>query len=175
MNMHGSSRSLIPAMFFPLYSSVNNYLLSERKSETLNFIAVSNKNINPDYLNKINNRKDVVMVLETSHSNGFADQRAAFFKLMNAGCRVPVVIKRTYTENKLEDLQLKSSSDLGALFLDGMGDGIWIENKGEIPYQDLIHTAFEIYKLPGYVFPKQNIFPARVVGVPYSICKKRPK
>src|SRR6056297_1575589 len=93
-----------PRHVFPLYSSANNYLLSDKKSETLNFITVSNKNINPDYLNKISNRKDVVMILVTSHPNGFADQRAAFFKLMNAGCRVPVIIKRTYKENRIEDL-----------------------------------------------------------------------
>jgi len=133
-----------PHHVFPLYSSANNYLLSDKKSETLNFVTVSNKNINPDYLNKISNRKDVVMILVTSHPNGFADQRAAFFKLMNAGCRVPVIIKRTYTENTLEDLQVKSASDMGGIFLDGMGDGIWIENKEEIPHQDLIHTAFGI-------------------------------
>ena len=129
---------------FPLYSSVNNYLLSEKKSEILNFINVSNKNINPDYLNKISNRKDVVIILVTRHPNGFADQRAAFFKLMNGECRVPVIIKRTYMENMLEDLQLKSASDFGGLYLDGMGDGIWIENKGEIPHQDIINTAFGI-------------------------------
>ncbi|MGM0407383.1 MAG: (E)-4-hydroxy-3-methylbut-2-enyl-diphosphate synthase [Bacteroidota bacterium] len=129
---------------FPLFSSVNNYILSDKKSETLNFITFSNKNINPDNLNKISNRKDVVIILETKHANGFADQRAAFFKLMNAGCRVPVIIKRTYLEKIPEDLQLKSASDFGGLFLDGMGDGIWIENKGEIPHQKLINTAFGI-------------------------------
>ena len=139
---------------FPLYSSVNNYLLSERKSEMLNFINVSNKDINPGYLNKISYRKDVVMILEAIHPNGFADQRAAFFKLMNAGCRVPVIIKRTYTENTLEDLQLKSASDFGGLFLDGMGDGIWIENKGEIPHQDIINTAFGILQASRVRFSK---------------------
>ena len=128
---------------FPLFSSIHNFFFADSKSDTLNFIRISNSNLIIDDLQKVKN-KNVIFVLETNHKNGFADQRAAFLKLINAGCEIPVIIKRTYTENLPEDLQLKSASDTGGLFLDGMGDGIWIENKGNIAHQIINSTAFGI-------------------------------
>lgn len=131
---------------FPLYSSFNNYYLSDKKSDTLNFLQVACHQIN-EILPKIGNAANVVLVLETDHQNGFADQRAAFFKLLNANCSIPVIIKRTYREEQLENLQLKAASDLGGLFLDGLGDGIWIDNvsaQGNIDEQDIINTSFGI-------------------------------
>ena len=64
--------------------------------------------------------------------------------MMNADCNLPVIIKRAYNENNLEDLQLKSASEMGGLFLDGFGDGIWIENQGSIEEQDIINTSFGV-------------------------------
>ena len=128
---------------FPLFSSIHNFFFADNKSDRLNFIRISNSNLIIDDLQKVKNQ-NVIFVLETNHKNGFADQRAAFLKLINAGCEIPVIIKRTYTENLPEDLQLKSASDAGGLFLDGMGDGIWIENKGNIAHQIITSTAFGI-------------------------------
>ena len=40
---------------------------------------------------------------------------------------VPVIIKRTYNNLTDETFQLHSSTDIGALLLDGFGDGVWVE------------------------------------------------
>ncbi len=129
---------------FPLFKSFNNFYLSDSKSSKLNFLKINCSEINDENLLKINNQDNLVLILETTNKNGFADQRAAFFKLMNSSCDFPVIIKRSYKENNLEDLQLKSASDIGGLFLDGLGDGIWIDNKGSIDEQDIINTSFGI-------------------------------
>ncbi|NOQ25954.1 MAG: (E)-4-hydroxy-3-methylbut-2-enyl-diphosphate synthase [Bacteroidales bacterium] len=128
----------------PLFKSINDYYLSDNKSERINFLRISCEEINNENLLKIKNQKNLVLILETRNTNGFADQRAAFIRLMSAECDLPVIIKRSYKENNLEDLQLKSASDIGGLFLDGLGDGIWIENKDEIDDQDIINTSFGI-------------------------------
>ncbi len=135
---------------FPLYMSFNNYYLSDKKSDTLNFLRVYGHQIN-EILPKISNEKNLVLVLETNNKNGFADQRAAFLNLMNANCAIPVIIKRTYRDNQLENLQLKAASDIGGLFLDGLGDGVWIDKlpagmqgQGDIDEQDIINTSFGI-------------------------------
>jgi len=128
---------------FPLYSSFNNYYLSEKKSEIINFLRLGCQELD-EILPKIINQAKLVLVLETSNQNGFADQRAAFLKLISADCNLPVIIKRTYSENNLEDLQLRSASDIGGLFLDGLGDGIWIKNDGNLKEQDIINTSFGI-------------------------------
>ena len=44
-------------------------------------------------------------------------------QLMNANCQVPVIIGRAYGGLSEEKLQLQSATDMGALLLDGLGDG----------------------------------------------------
>lgn len=129
---------------FPLYRSLKSFFASATQSEKLNFIYISNKDLQMEDLKSIKHQKNIVFVLVTDHMNGFADQRAAFFKMLNADSRIPVIIKRSYSENYLEDLQLKSASDTGGLFLDGLGDGLWIENTGQIPAGDIVNTSFGI-------------------------------
>ena len=128
----------------PLFKSINDFYFSDNQSDKLNFLQLSCGEIDDESLLKLKNFKNVVLILTTSNKNGFADQRAAFLKLMNTEVNIPVIIKRSYKENDLEDLQLKASSDIGGLFLDGLGDGIWIDNKGSIDEQDVINTSFGI-------------------------------
>jgi (E)-4-hydroxy-3-methylbut-2-enyl-diphosphate synthase len=49
----------------------------------------------------------------------------------------PVIIKRTYQDNDIEDLQIKAGADYGQFFIDGLGDGIWIEAPNVQPSQVL--------------------------------------
>ncbi|HAF29967.1 MAG TPA: 4-hydroxy-3-methylbut-2-en-1-yl diphosphate synthase [Bacteroidales bacterium] len=129
---------------FPLYSSFNNFYLSDHQSPTLNFLTINAADLHDENLLKIKNHKNLILILVTTNQNGFADQRAAFLSLVNAKVDIPVIIKRSYKENELENLQIKSASDLGGLFLDGFGDGIWIDNNGKIDEQDLINISFGI-------------------------------
>jgi (E)-4-hydroxy-3-methylbut-2-enyl-diphosphate synthase len=128
----------------PLFKSINDFYFSENQSERINFLLLNCNEINNESLQKIKSFKNVVLILESTNKNVFADQRAAFLKLMNVNSEIPVIIKRAYSENDLEDLQLKSASDIGGLFLDGLGDGIWIDNTGSIEEEEIINTSFGI-------------------------------
>ena len=127
-----------------MFSSVNNYYFADKKSKSLNFISVRNNDLSVDDIQKIKSLKNIVLILETANNNGYAAQRAAFLKFLGQDCNVPVIVKRAYKESELEDLQLKAACDFGGLFLDGLGDGIWIDNKGKISSDDIINTAFGI-------------------------------
>ena len=70
-----------------------------------------------------------IVVLTTANGNGVAEQRAFFLRMEQAGKRNPVIVKRSYRERSLEALQVKAAADTGMLFLDGYGDGLWIENE----------------------------------------------
>ena len=70
-----------------------------------------------------------IIVLKTLHRNGIAEQRAAFLRMAERGMHNPVIIKRSYDPTDLETLQIHAAADLGPLFLDGMGDGLWIDNR----------------------------------------------
>lgn len=86
---------------------------------------------------------DVVVILSTSHKNGVAEQRAFFHALMERKMSNPVIIKRTYQDSDIEDLQIKAGADFGQFFIDGLGDGIWIEAPNVQPPQ-LLSLSFGI-------------------------------
>lgn len=84
-----------------------------------------------------------VFVLTTQHANGVGEQRALFHALLSDGVKNPVVIKRSYEESQLEDLQIKAGADLGIFFIDGLGDGLWIEAPN-VPQEQLLSLSFGI-------------------------------
>lgn len=117
---------------------------SDQKSDQLKFIVTDNSRLDSELIQKFIKEKNLFVILESKNTNAFADHRAAILKLMNAKCTIPIIIKRTYSENNLEDLQLKAASEIGGLFIDGLADGIWIENIGKISNQDIVNTSFGI-------------------------------
>ena len=110
----------------------------------LKFLKMSFPDLTPQLLGLFIERKDIVILLTTRHLNGVGEQRAFFHTLLNAGCTVPVVICRNYTENDLQQLQIKAAADLGVMFIDGFGDGIFIENDGQISVEEINSVAFGI-------------------------------
>ena len=54
----------------------------------------------------------------------------------------PVILKLNQTNNDSETFQLWTSSDLGATFIDGFGDGLWLT--GTVSNQTINDTAFGI-------------------------------
>jgi (E)-4-hydroxy-3-methylbut-2-enyl-diphosphate synthase len=90
------------------------------------------------------NDPSVVFVLLTSNEHGMAEQRRAFMELMNKKITSPVIIRRNYKDLSEETFQLHVSTDLGALFLDGFGDGAWVEQQGCTTAKSLNATIFGI-------------------------------
>ena len=88
----------------------------------------------------------VVLLLSTTRPNALRALRAAFFRLANAGCTLPVIVRQNLCGLSAEALQLKSAADLGGLLLDGFGDGVWIAGDVgmEGGLQALNRTAFGI-------------------------------
>jgi (E)-4-hydroxy-3-methylbut-2-enyl-diphosphate synthase len=128
---------------FPLFS-LNEYTKSNIRSEQLNFLKIDYPSLNSEIFNFLKMDKTAVLVVQTSNKNGMAEQRAFICKLMEKDLPIPVIIQREYKENNPGDLQLRSASDFGGLLLDGLGDGIWIKNHGEITCPEKISTGFGI-------------------------------
>jgi (E)-4-hydroxy-3-methylbut-2-enyl-diphosphate synthase len=110
---------------YPLFDA-KEYVAAENNSTQLNFVKISFADLTKEIINKIKNDKSAVLVLETDNLHGMAEQRRIFFELINNEIFNPVIIKRDYSGINFEDLQLYSSTDLGALLIDGLGDGVWI-------------------------------------------------
>ncbi len=86
------------------------------------FLIVNAKNIT-----QISALKNSVLVLETDNLHGLAEQRAFMNELLEQKISLPVIIKRSYANLSPENFQLHSATDFGGLFLDGLGDGVWIK------------------------------------------------
>lgn len=111
---------------FPLFTA-EEYVRSNKKSFRINFIEVTTDEIYK-LTDMILKDQFCVLILKTNRSHAMADLRRAFLELINRGVKVPVIIKRCYENLDDEDLTLYSSTDLGGLLIEGLGDGIWIES-----------------------------------------------
>lgn len=89
---------------------------------------------------------NVVVVVPSQHQNRLGEQRALVHELMAEGIENPVVFAQAYKHSQQEkaDLQLEAATDMGALMMDGLTDGLWLMNDGDIAMQDLTDTAYAI-------------------------------
>ena len=63
-------------------------------------------------------------VVESVSANPTAELRAA---ILNMNTTAPIAVTRRYNDTSLEELAVKAAADLGALFIDGLADGLRIE------------------------------------------------
>lgn len=89
---------------------------------------------------------NVVVVVPSQHQNRLGEQRALVHELMAEGIKNPVVFAQAYKHSQQEkaDLQLEAAADMGALMMDGLTDGLWLMNDGDIATKDLTDTAYAI-------------------------------
>lgn len=124
----------------PLYT-VNEYVNSVQKDEQLNLLRVENEEVSDEQLLTFATDSTLVFVLETKALHGMADQRHFFKRLKDLSIQTPVILKRRYPssefqgplgdamspEEPVSKLQLYAATDFGALLVDGLGDGLWID------------------------------------------------
>lgn len=127
---------------FPLLD-MGEWKQKHAQIDQLVFVSAELADLDDAAINLLTSVREVVLVLQTNHAHGMPEQRAAFFKLINAKCDVPVIIARTYDTADEETFMIYSGTDIGALLIDGMGDGLWI-TAPNIALQRRNQTAFGI-------------------------------
>ncbi|MCB0409396.1 MAG: (E)-4-hydroxy-3-methylbut-2-enyl-diphosphate synthase [Flavobacteriales bacterium] len=114
------------------FLTVKEYLSAPTLSDKMNMIYVSLSELSEDLISQLKKDKTAVLMIDTYHPHGMAEQRRLFVELMNNNCKTPVIIGRAYGDLSSEQLQLYASTDMGSLLVDGLGDGVFIaaENCG---------------------------------------------
>jgi (E)-4-hydroxy-3-methylbut-2-enyl-diphosphate synthase len=125
------------------YAITPDIILGETVTD-VNFYHLSFPEINNHLIDTIRQDKNAVILLSSLHSNPVGEMRACFHTFMQNGCDVPVVLHLKYTENDIENLQVMAGADFGALLLDGFGDGVFLENQGDISCEAVNSIAFGI-------------------------------
>ncbi|MCK3686190.1 (E)-4-hydroxy-3-methylbut-2-enyl-diphosphate synthase [Maribellus sp. YY47] len=131
--------------------TLEEYLFESTRWGRMKFIRTSKAefdkfmNLHPEIIMKLKQTRKTVLILESFNANPMAELRAFFMALETHIWKVPVILHRRYNESHLEDLQIKSSADLGGLLIDGYGDGICISNDNEnITFTELKDLSFGI-------------------------------
>lgn len=99
-----------------------------------------------EYLACLKAHPEVVVVSVSNGQNRLGEQRALTHELMVNGLDNPVVFCQMYrhTSEAKGDFQLESAADMGALMFDGLCDGIWLMNDGNLSSSIVEDTAFGI-------------------------------
>ena len=112
-------------------------------SAKMHFIRANRMDLTLDFIARIQDRADVVLVLEPESVHAMADLRGCCMRLDQASCNVPVILSQTLNGLNEESFQLYASIDLGAPLLDGFGDGVWMTGDN-VSLQLRNSTAFGI-------------------------------
>lgn len=124
--------------FYPIYESIPENGFAHKK---LNFLKWDPTNLDVQALHFL---RDVVLVVETSASNYVQVLRHFYRALVLKNIDLPVILKNTTNTGDSESFQLWQSTKLGALLVDGFGDGVWLSNKSRIAPQLTNGTSFGI-------------------------------
>ena len=87
---------------------------------------------------------EVVVIAQSNHPNRLGEMRGIVHQLMRDGLGNPVIFFQHYSETNLENLQIKSAADMGALIIDGLCDGVMLYNNKGIEASKVDETAFGI-------------------------------
>jgi (E)-4-hydroxy-3-methylbut-2-enyl-diphosphate synthase len=128
---------IFPAQAMPWIGSVE---------APIKFLVLSYGVSAEEYIACLRLHPEVVVVAVSHHANPTGELRALTHEMMRAGLNNPIVFCHAYAYQKEEkDLfQIDAAADMGALMIDGLTDGIWLMNDGDIAANDIAATALGI-------------------------------
>jgi (E)-4-hydroxy-3-methylbut-2-enyl-diphosphate synthase len=114
--------------YIPIFDA-SGYVGAEHKSDTLNFVMMDcysdETSINDyTYLDEIANDRSVVLCLSSTDQHAMPAIRRMFMELVNRKILNPVVLITDSNWQTTDEHLIHYSTECGALFLDGFGDGI---------------------------------------------------
>jgi (E)-4-hydroxy-3-methylbut-2-enyl-diphosphate synthase len=129
------------AKYFPIFSDFH-YSKAVSKSERLNFVMVDCfSNSTELYDDSIINDPTVVICLSSTNQNAMQSVRRMFMELMSNGIKNPVVLITDSAWKTPDEHLIHFATETGALFLEGMGDGICLGYNTESKLENIKVTG----------------------------------
>lgn len=128
---------------FPVFR-FQDFANAENISSQANFLLMCLSDFNDNWKYILSRSTNLILVFEAFTEHSMAEHRRMFIELINNDINLPVIIKKTYKDLSEEEFQIYAAADLGALFVDGLGDGIWIEHDEQVSQQRMVDTALGI-------------------------------
>jgi (E)-4-hydroxy-3-methylbut-2-enyl-diphosphate synthase len=112
--------------YFPIFQD-SGYVESEIKSDQLNFVMIDCFNDGADsftYLDQLRNDPTVVLCLSSTNKNAMQSVRRMYVEITNRGIKNPVINITDSNWQTADEHLIHYATETGALFLEGLGDGI---------------------------------------------------
>ncbi len=122
--------------YYPLVLSEQLDFIS---TEQVSFIPLEAEENIPTQLASL---PKAIVILNTKYGNKTQLYRRFFLELQEKKMTNAVILSYQYETDELETFQLFAGADAGALFIDGFGDGIWLN--ADLGAQHINSTAFGI-------------------------------
>lgn len=123
--------------YYPIVSPTDN--LAVFSSQQVYFLSITDTTL--DY-EMISQHPNAVLVISSNYSNQTHVFRDIYMNFANYNINNPVILCQNSTFTEEDKFQLYHSSELGSMFIDGFGDGIWI--KSALPQTFINSTCFGI-------------------------------
>ncbi len=117
---------------------------SAAPSEEIIFLKLKYDELSSNVIEIFKQNSNLVLLVEANSENPVGEHRAFVHTLIAEGVKTPVIAVGRYEEDALEALQIKAAADLGIIFVDGLADGILLQNRGAISNEDLLSISFGI-------------------------------
>lgn len=93
-------------------------------SENINFLMIQTTDL--EKFKNIRIPENFILILNSNNEHFMPDMRSFFLK--NFNIKNPVILSKNFNLSYSDDLIIHSSTDIGGLFIQGYGDGIFIRN-----------------------------------------------
>ena len=118
--------------YHPLFRQ-DEYLISQLLSDELHFVEVDANDIKDGLFDDIRRHTGAILVVYSSNGHAMASIRWFLMELMVQDIKCPVILKIESSDNTVDEQLIHFATEAGGLFLDGFGDGIWLQNTGSGP------------------------------------------
>jgi (E)-4-hydroxy-3-methylbut-2-enyl-diphosphate synthase len=117
--------------YHPVFSS-SGYLQAKKRDAHINFVLIDcfsdDTSINDyTYLTELENDPSVVLCLTSKNEHTMPTLRRMARELMNRNISNPIILNINSQWNTVDEHLIHYATTAGALLLDGMGDGLWLE------------------------------------------------
>ena len=124
---------------FPLYETLDAFLKEQSIAQKI-FVRLSFVDLNSETLQVLEKNPQIILLHRVE---SIGESRRFFHFLLNNDCKNPVVICFDSNQTDFETFQLECGMFLGHFFIDGFGDGVFLQNN-HCTSNQVVETEFSM-------------------------------
>ena len=116
--------------YLPLFQTAE-YLEQESLPNSTHFVLfdTAQTGLWDSMINAVLQKNEVILCLESSHYHAMPCVRRFIARLIEMKAICPLILRVESSNESIDEQLIHFSTEAGALFLEGMGDGIWLWNR----------------------------------------------